>query len=998
MPSENDNLDLASAQGRLEKAKGPNYWRSLEELAASKGFEDLLHREFPQQASEWDGGDEGRRNFLKLMGASLALGGLSACTRQPTEHIFPYVNAPENVIPGKPLYYATAFTMSGVSTGILMESHMGRPTKVEGNPLHPASLGGTDVMTQASVLGLYDPDRSQTLNFLGEIRTYASFLTMIRDVLSGPAMTGGNGVRILTETIGSPALGAQMKAILAAHPAAKWYQYEPLGTQNARLGSKLAFGSFVNTYYKFDAADIVLAIDSDFLCIGPASARYAHDFIAKRRVRGEEAASMNRLYAVESTPTPTGAKADHRFRMKPSEIAAFTRALASSVGVAGSAGSAPSGAWFTALVKDLQAHQGSSIVIAGDEQSPEVHALVHAINGALGNAGKTVVYTDPIDVNPADHVADLKALCTELDSGKIELLVIVGGNPVYNAPADLAFADKLPKARLRVRLGLYDDETSALCQWHVPAAHTLESWGDGRAYDGTVTIMQPLIAPLYGGKSPIEFTALFTENPEQTGYEAIRAHWAAQHTGADFETWWRKSVHDGVVAGSALPAKTVTAGAIPAAPAPSASGLELSFHADPYIYDGQFANNGWLQELPRPLTRLTWDNAVLISPATAKRLNVQTEDVVQLKYDGRAVTGAVWVTPGQPDDSLAVTLGFGRTRAGRAGNGSGFDVYPLRTSQAPVFIAGVEFLKLSKKYTLATTQHQSTTAKREVARSGTLAEYRKNPEFAREIGEEVPDKGQTIYPETFKYEGYAWGMSIDLGACTGCNACVVACQSENNIAIVGKDQVNRERIMHWLRIDRYYDSDAQDNQKAAENPRTVFEPVACVHCEDAPCELVCPVAATVHDQDGLNNMIYNRCVGTRYCSNNCPYKVRRFNFYLYSDWNTESVKLQKNPDVTVRSRGVMEKCTYCVQRINYAKITAEKEDRKVRDGEIVTACEAACPTQAITFGDLNDPASRVTKEKKEGLTYALLGELNTRPRTTHMAALRNPNPEIGEAS
>ena len=990
MPGEDHLLELSAAQSKLDSGKGRHYWRALEELAEHDGFEAMLHREFPQQASEWDSGDEGRRNFLKLMGASLALGGLSACTKQPVELIYPYVNAPESIVPGVPLFYATAFTMSGVSTGILMESHMGRPTKVEGNPLHPASLGSTDVMTQASVLNLYDPDRSQTLSFLGEIRTYSSFVTMIKGVLSEQDAKKGAGIRILTETVGSPTLGDQLKGVLATYPGAKWYQWEPIGAQNARIGARMATGQFVNTYYRFDAAEVVLSINSDFLCVGPASARYAREFIDKRRVRGEQH-GMNRMYSVESTPTPTGAKADHRFPLKPSAIEPFVRALASALGVsAAGAGVQPGGSWFAALVKDLQANKGASIVIAGEEESPEVHALVHAINGALGNAGKTVVYTDPIEANPADQLADLKSLAADLDSGAVDILFIVGGNPAFNAPADLAFADKIQKAKLRIRLGLYEDETSTLCQWHIPEAHALEYWSDGRAFDGTVTIMQPLIAPLYDGKSPHELVSLFTENPQQTGYDTVRAYWQANKKGADFENWWRKSIHDGVVAGSALPEKTVSADNVPAATGAAVSGLEISFHADPYIYDGRFANNGWLQELPRPITRLSWDNAVLLSPATAKQLKLQNEDHVELKLNGRTAWGAVWVQPGQPNDSVAVQLGFGRTRSGRAGNGAGFDAYPLRTTGGMSHASGLELRKLSaKKFELATMQTQGTMAGRAVAREGTLDEYKKNPDFAREMGEEMPGKGLTVLPETWKYEGYAWGMSIDLNACTGCNACVVACQSENNIAVVGKDQVRRERIMHWLRIDRYFEGNA-------ENPKTLFQPVACVHCEHAPCEIVCPVAATVHDQDGLNNMIYNRCVGTRYCSNNCPYKVRRFNFYLFSDWNTESVKLQKNPDVTVRSRGVMEKCTYCVQRINYAKITAEKEDRRVRDGEIATACEAACPTQAITFGDLNDRESRVVKEKKEGLTYALLGELNTRPRTTHMAALRNPNPEIRE--
>ena len=1006
MSSELNHLDLSSARTQLDSAKGRNYWRSLEELSGAPGFEEMLHREFPRQASEWDGGDEGRRNFLKLMGASLALGGLSACTKQPTELIYPYVNAPETQIPGKPLFYATAFTQSGVSTGVLMESHAGRPTKVEGNPQHPASLGATSVPAQASVLNLYDPDRSQTLTFLGEVRTYASFLTAIRQILDEQSVKKGAGIRVLTETNGSPTFSAQMKQALAAFPAMKWVQWEPIGNQGARLGSKMAFGQVLNAIYKFDVADVVVSIDSDFLCSGPASTRYARDFAAKRRVRGQEV-SMNRFYAVETTPVSTGTKADHRAPVKPSEIEGVVRALANGVGVSGAGGAAGSVTWLSAMVKDLQAHRGSSVVIAGEEQSPEIHALVAAINGALGNVGKTVFYTDPVETDPIDQLAQLRELASDLDSGSVDLLMIIGGNPAFNAPADLYFKDKINKAKVRARIGLYEDETSDLCQWHVSEAHPLEYWSDGRAYDGTVTIMQPLIAPLYDGKSPHEIAAIFTDSPVQSSYESVRGYWQKQHAGADFETWWRKSVHDGLIADSAFTAKTVSAAALPTtAPVPpSGSGeYELSFHSDPYIYDGRYANNGWLQELPRPLTRLTWDNAVMVGPETAKKLGVETEDQVELNYQGRTVWGAIWVLPGQTEGSIAVNLGFGRTKSGRAGNGAGFDAYRLRTSSGQRFITGVSVRKLGKKFTLASVQMQNNMGGRPVARFGTITEYIKNSDFAREMSEE-PGKGDTVYPETFRYEGYAWGMSFDLNACTGCNACVVACQAENNIAIVGKDQVSRGRAMHWLRIDRYYTTEPVNPKKAENlepvrlpaNPQVVFEPVACVHCENAPCEIVCPVAATVHDQDGINNMIYNRCVGTRYCSNNCPYKVRRFNFYLFTDWNTESVKLQKNPDVSVRSRGVMEKCTYCIQRINYAKITAEREDRKIQDGEVVTACEAACPSQAITFGDLNDPGSHVRKLKQEGLSYGLLAELNTRPRTTHMAALRNPNPEI-EAS
>ena len=1009
-----EQLDLQTIRERLEKARGRDYWRSLEEIAASDGFEEFLHREFPRQASEWHDG-EGRRDFLKVMGASLALAGLGACTKQPTEYIMPYVNQPENYYPGKPQFYATAFTLGGYATGILVESHEGRPTKIEGNPLHPASLGSTDVPTQGSVLNLYDPDRSQTINFLGEIRSYGSFVNVFKDVVAEQIGKQGSGLRILSETVTSPALGAEMKELLALYPSAKWMQWEPIGL-GRREGVRLAFGAYANPVYKFDQANVVLAIDADFFCMGPGNVRYARDFASRRRVRDGQM-EMNRLYAVESTPSATGLKADHRWPLRPSEIEPFARDIAAAVGASGATttgGKWTTTQWFGALVKDLQANKGASIVLAGENQTAEVHALAFAINEALGNLNKTVTFTDPVEANPQDQLAALKELCNDLDSGTIDVLMIVGGNPVFTAPADLDFASKLQKARLRVRLGSYEDETSAYCQWHIPEAHSLEGWGDVRAFDGTVSIIQPLILPLYAGKTPAEFLASLTDNPELTAYDLTRAYWQKQHTGKDFEAWWRKSVHDGLIADTALPAKTMSGAKVPPASArPAASeGLEVSFHADPYIYDGRFANNGWLQELPRPVSKLTWDNAAIMSIPTAQRLGLWSERRIELRHNGKTVWASVWVQPGQPDNAIAVHLGFGRTRSGRAGNGAGFNGYKLWNTDNIAYASGVELRDLHEKYPIATTQHhylidnasveanaahqfspkdkdfETAEAKlRGVIRSFPIEEYKNNPGIVKEMGEEAPGKGLTLYPDKWKYNGYAWGMAIDLTACIGCNACVAACQAENNIAVVGKTQVLNTREMHWIRVDRYYDG-------SIENPTAHFQPVPCMQCENAPCEVVCPVAATVHDQEGINTMVYNRCVGTRYCSNNCPYKVRRFNFLLYSDFVTETTKLQKNPDVSVRSRGVMEKCTYCTQRIQFAKIMTEREERRIVDGEVVTACEAVCPTQAIVFGDQNDATSRVAKLKKSQLNYGMLADLNTRPRTTYLAEMRNPNPEI----
>ncbi len=980
------HLDLAAIRARLDSSRGREYWRSLEELAATDGFEELLEREFPRQAAEWTNDPAGRRQFLKVMGASLALAGLSACTKQPTETIVPYVRQPEEVIPGKPLFFATAVPVTGIATGVLVESHLGRPTKVEGNPDHPASLGATDAIAQASVLELYDPDRSQTLTYLGDIRPWSAFLGAVRELVAPLTASKGAGLRFLTRATTSPTLVDQFHTFLQKFPGAKWHRYEPTGRASARAAAQQVFSEPVNTYYQFAKADVILSLDADFLCTGPASVRYAADFASRRRVRGTETA-MNRLYVVESSATPTGAKADHRLPLRAAEIESFAAAVAAGVGASGaSAPEGPHAKWIAAVVKDLQQHRGASVVIPGEHQSPAVHALAHHINAALGNFGKTVIHTDPLDPNPADDVASLRELVQDMDAGKVETLIIIGGNPVYDAPADFRFSTHMSKVKLRIHMGLYADETSEFCQWHVPEAHFLETWSDARAYDGTVTIMQPLILPLYFGRSVHELLGAFGDSPNQTPYEIVKGYWNRQHKTADFEDWWRKAVHDGLVPGTALPPRQMTpkGSASPVKPA-EPQGLEIVFRPDPHVFDGRFANNGWLQELPKPLTKITWDNAALVSPRTAEERHLQNEDLVELQYQGRSVKAPVWIQPGHPDNSVTVHLGFGRTSAGRVGNGVGFNAYALRTSDAPLFASGLEIVKTGSKYSLATTQEHHLMEGRAIVLSADIGEYIKNPGFAKEAAEEPP-KELTIYPG-YKYEGYAWGMTIDQTACVGCNACVVACQSENNIAVVGKEQVKMRRVMHWLRIDSYY-------KGHPDNPEAYFQPVPCMQCENAPCELVCPVQATNHSSEGLNDMVYNRCVGTRYCSNNCPYKVRRFNFFLYSDWTTPSLKLQRNPDVSVRSRGVMEKCTYCVQRINEAKIESEKEGRTVRDGEIQTACQQSCPTQAIVFGNINDPNSHVAKLKAEQLNYGLLAELNTRPRTTYLAALRNPNPEL----
>jgi MoCo/4Fe-4S cofactor protein with predicted Tat translocation signal len=990
-----NKLDLDAVRARLEGARGRDYWRSLDELAATPEFEDLLEREFPRQAIGWAEDEipnEGRRNFLKLMGASLALGGLAACTRQPTEHIMPYVRQPEDLIPGRPLFYATATTLNGVATGVLAESHEGRPTKIEGNPEHPAALGACDSYSQASVLQLYDPDRLQTAMYQGEIRGWAEFFGSLRAIVEGQRATGGAGIHILTETITSPTMAGQFQAIRKLFPDARWRQWEPAGPHSARAAAGIAFGQPVNTYYDLSKADVVVSLDADFLASGAASLRYARQFAARRRVRGNQTA-MNRLYVVEPMPTATGAKADHRLALRASDIEVFTGALATAIG----AGRGPEGGdnpdiykWVGAIARDLALHKGACVVIAGECQPPAVHALAHAINASLGNVGKTVFYTDPIEAEPVDQLASLDALVKDLDAGAVDLLLILGGNPVFNAPVEFGLGSRMRKAATRVHLSLYDNETSAVCQWRVPETHFLEAWGDARAFDGTVTIQQPLIKPLYDSRSALEVLQMLTDQPGLTGRDIVRAHWAAQKPAADFEAWWRRAVHDGVAPNTALPVKTPTLHGenIKGRAKPLLLGgrLEAIFRPDPTIYDGRFANNGWLQELPKPITKLTWDNAAILSPGTAHRLGVATGGMLELTYEGRALHAPAWVQPGHADGAITMHLGYGRTRGGRAGTGVGFSPYGLRTGKALWQSSGLSAKKISGEYPFATTQSDHVLdTRRHIFRSAEIEDYRKNP-MAPHEGAEDPPRGLTIYPE-WKYPGHAWGMAIDLTSCMGCSACVVACQAENNIAVVGKDQVRRGRAMHWLRVDTYYHGEAND-------PTVHNQPVPCMQCENAPCELVCPVQATTHSSEGLNDMVYNRCVGTRYCSNNCPYKVRRFNFYGFADYETPSLKLLHNPDVTVRSRGVMEKCTYCVQRINSAKIDAEKQDRKLKDGEIQTACQATCPTQAISFGDLNDPNSQVAKLKAEKLNYGMLADLNTRPRTTYLAELRNPNPEI----
>jgi molybdopterin-containing oxidoreductase family iron-sulfur binding subunit len=1016
-------LQLDEVRQRLDRAQGPQYWRSLEELAGTEEFQEMMHREFPRFAAEWPQQDEAeagadgtsggvsRRGFLELAAASLALAGLTGCTRQPPETIVPFVRQPENYVPGHPLYYATAMEMAGGAVGLLAESHLGRPTKLEGNPEHPASLGATDVMAQASVLSLYDPDRSPAPVYLEQIDSYSRLVDELRARL--PALTAlqGEGLRILTRTVTSPTLAAQIESLLARFPAARWHQYEPCGEHSARQGAERAFGQPAATRYDLSQADVVLALDADFLTSGPASVRYAKDFSRRRRsatgvhqgaAGGTE--GMNRLYVIESSPTGTGATADHRLALAPAELLAFTASLAAELGVAGA--SAPAAelpeaarAWVSAVADDLRAHRGAGAVIPGSYAPAAVHVLAHAINQALGNVGTTVHHTEPVEARPEDQFDSLRTLADDMRSGAVDTLLILEGNPVYDAPADLDFASTmLDNVPHRVHLSQYRDETSEYCQWHMPAAHYLESWSDCRTFDGTASIVQPLIQPLHGGKTPQELLALFGEATDATSFELVKAHWAAQGVA---EGGWRTALHDGLIAGSEAAdlALAVDAGAVARAcsEAVAAPGLQLCLRPDPSVFDGRFANNAWLQELPKVISKLTWDNAVLVSPALARERGLKTTDLVEISIGDRVVTGPVWVMPGQADGAITVHLGYGRRRAGKVGNGAGFDADPLLTTTARHTVDGVELAATGASYPLSSTQEHfaielqtAEAAERHLVRHGTFEHFQSEPDFAQHMGHQSPGEDESMFPP-WEYKGYAWGLTVDLSACVGCNACVTSCQAENNIPTVGKTQVGNGREMHWIRVDRYYEG-------GMDEPGVHFQPVMCMQCEQAPCELVCPVAATSHSAEGLNDMVYNRCVGTRYCSNNCPYKVRRFNFLSYTDHDSELLKMLRNPDVTVRSRGVMEKCTYCVQRINYARIESKKENRKIRDGEIQTACQQACPADAIVFGDINDPDSAVSHSKASPLNYPLLAELATRPRTTYLAKVTNPNPALARAT
>ncbi len=1019
-------MTLAEARAELDGKQGRSFWRSLDKVASEPGFDRMVEREFPQHAQEWVD-PVSRRGFMKLMGASLAMAGLAGCTKQPDEPIYPYIKQPEDLVLGRPTYFATAFPFPTGAIPLLVKSDAYRPIKVDGNPEHPLSKGGSDPFTQGSLLGLYDPDRSARVVYRGESSQFVNFQNALLTALEG--MRGsGQGLYVLSSTVTSPTLAGQWADAQKRFPQAKFVQYDPVNRDSARVASKAAFGDFYDTQYMLDKADVIVSLDADFLSgiAHPGFIKLAGDY-ANRRKLMDPSIAMNRLYAIESVPSTTGFKADHRLAMQAGRVAAFAQALQGALGgsaVGAGAGAPENGGWsegeakfLQAAAADLKANGGKCVVIPGEQQSPEVHLAAMAMNQALGNAGKTVVYTATVNPMPSIQMDDLRSLVADMNSGKVQWLLILDANPVYSSPADLNFGEALGRVPNSMHLGSHFDETAQITTWHVNSAHYLEMWSDARAYDGTVSIVQPLIAPLYGGKSAHEVMQTLLDDPQQSAFVTIKNTWAQQLGKGDFETNWRKALHDGFLENTAFQPRNLSpknAGSQPAAKAATSSsgGYEIVFRADPTVYDGRFSNIGWLQELPKPVTNASWDNTVMMSQRTLVKLGAEESDVLEITLEGKKVRGSALAVPGHADGSLSLTVGYGRQHAGRVGSGMGYNAFLIRPSGAPLFADGATVKKTGDRYEVALTKshYNDTRGKRALAgaietagpgnslegdealtrgivRYATLEEFRKNPDFAHEgIWPEDPEPDTSMFAN-YRYDKNAWGLAVDQNSCVGCNACVVSCYAENNIPVVGKHNVKTGRDMQWLRIDTYFEGDL-------EAPRAHFQPMMCQHCENAPCEQVCPVGATVHSPEGLNVMVYNRCVGTRYCSNNCPYKVRRFNFLLFSDYETESLKLMRNPDVTVRSRGVMEKCTYCLQRIAGAKIQADKENRAIRDGEIVTACQQACPTDAIVFGNINDKTSRVAKIKAQKRSYGVIADLNTRPRTSYIAEVINPNTEL----
>ena len=1030
---------------------------------------------------------------------------------QPQEKIVPFVKAPEEQVAGIPLYYATAMPFMGYALGVLAQSSEGRPTKIEGNPDHPISRGKSNIWMQASVLDMYDPDRMTEVRLSGSTSNWNDLTGVLNTEFQKARANGGAGIALLTGTITSPSTLSLIAELKTALPQMTWVSYEPVNRDNVRLGAQMAFGKDLHTLYHFDRADTIVSLDCDFLLEEPGQLAHSREFIAGRKMTDDKGnakdaktAKMNRLYVIESTPTITGAQADHRFPVKAAQVDGIARALAQAVGVAGVTGSVDGATqkWVSLIADDLKANRGRVLVCAGQHQPPAVHALAHAINSTLGSVGASgaVSFHEPIEGNPTLHEAGLRQLVADMNAKKFQTAIIIDNNAAFSAPASLGFEKALANVPLTFFMGPYENETSDLCQWRVPLAHYLESWGDLRAVDGTTSIIQPIIRPLYeAAHTPNELISAMLGRQNASDYDIVRSFYEVQLGRASaakkregdvnlaFDSQWQRIVHQGVIEHRPAPVVGVTLRTLSLpAPVKVGSGMEVNFRPDPSIFDGRHANNAWLQECPKAYSKITWDNAIFVSPTTALANKWNNDQEATLTLNGQSVTGAIFMLPGQPDDVVTVHIGYGRTKVGKIGLGTGFNANAIRPADGSWFAEGGQIALTGGTYKIATTsQHNliapkgketkwqdgswmtSNDAKtklinntlspetrdldmdgtqgRDVVRVGTFAEFQEGklptsihdkigvplafpqqPEpFRSQVAKIAHDADRlqgnrelagnpSFYPRDADYLALTpfrdasvektaedeaakagrdnvtqqWGMSVDLQSCIGCNACVIACQSENNSATVGKDQVLMGREMHWMRIDTYH-------RGSFDNPETYFEPMYCQHCEKAPCAPVCPFNAVMNSPDGVNEQIYNRCVGTKYCENNCPYKVRRFNFLQYSDQQSPTIELMANPNVTVRSRGVMEKCTFCIQRIRSAGWQATKEgSRDIRDGEIVVACQQSCPTDALSFGDINDPKSKVSQLKRGPFTYGILTEYNTMPRVTYMARFKNPNPAL----
>jgi MoCo/4Fe-4S cofactor protein with predicted Tat translocation signal len=965
------------------KPTPPHLWRSVDEFGGASECADWLNAEFPAPIDPVD-----RRHFMKIMGATFAMVGLGACSKQPRGTIVPYLEDRAGMIQGRPLHFATALLRGGYATGVIVKSHEGRPTKVEGNPRHPSSLGGASVFEQAALPQLYDPDRSQTVLERGEIQTWDNFLESLSTELRAKKNVGGRGMHILIEPSSSPTLQDQVTQLRNRYPEAQWYQWEPASRFNIHEGCRLVFGQPLEPHYRLDIVDVIVALDSDFLLEEPDSLRLARLFARRRSFEDVRTTRPIRLYVAEPTMTITGTVADTRVALSPSQISALVAQLIDRLGrpensTTASAKIGPltpeSTEWLDRVTADARGAGPRCVILAGPRQPAPVQAAIQQMNLRLGSVNQAIDYFVPATGGSSDPER-LRQLCSALEASAADFVLLLGGDPVATAPPELGLREKLKHARYSVHWGEYQNDTAKTCQWHVPAAHSLESWSDARAADGTVSIVQPLIAPLYGGRSLHELLAACLEDFSSSDYELTRRYWQQNGHWPDFENYWAQALQSGIVENSATNpvAPDHPNLVLPALPSPAPPDqIEISFHFDPSLWDGRYANCAWLQELPRPISKVSWDNPAFISAALAHGLGLQNGDMIELKAGAQTLEIPAWIQPGQATKTISLALNTGRSAYGRVSSLGGFDTYQLRGAGDLWNRSGVQIKKLNRTYQLVSTQLHHAMEGREPVRLVDRAEVAGD----REVVPKDESARQLINPAQLLTAPLQWGMVVNLNACIGCNACMIACQAENNISVVGKDQVWRGREMYWIRVDSYFDGDLA-------NPKVHHQPVPCMHCETAPCELVCPVAATLHSSEGLNQQVYNRCIGTRFCSNNCPYKVRRFNFLQYADLRTPAWQLMWNPEVTVRTRGIMEKCTYCVQRIRNAEIDAEIGKRTLGPDEVVPACAQTCPAEAIIFGDIKNPAGRAARLKTSPLNYALLGQLNTRPRTTYLAKVK----------